>query len=161
MRDHSGKPASSVTHGAARLITGSRLVALLFGALGVAILVAAWKLPAGIGNLPGPGFFPAVLGSLILGFALLLGLERPRAENQHHQPASPAQTWLLPASATLLLAIFVFTWELAPFLLRTPLLVLALMRLSGASWRNTKIAMVLFPLALYAIFQLGLRVDLG
>lgn len=141
--------------------TGNRLVALLFGAFGLVILVAAWKLPAGIGNLPGPGFFPSVLGALMLGFALLLGLERPRAADKDEQPAPLAQSWILPASAAMLLAIYVFTWDLAPFLVRTPLMVLTLMRLSGASWKNTIIALVLFPLALYAIFQLGLRVDLG
>jgi hypothetical protein len=61
----------------------------------------------------------------------------------------------------LLVLAWLLSWSFAPFLLRTPLLVLSLMRLSGSTWRSAMLAAVVFTAAIYAIFQLGLRVDLG
>jgi hypothetical protein len=60
-----------------------------------------------------------------------------------------------------LLAAWLLVWPFAPFLIRTPFLVAAIMRLSGSSWRAAIVAAIAFTTLVYAIFQLGLRVDLG
>jgi hypothetical protein len=156
-------------------------VAAVFSAVAILIIAAAWQMPPGIGNLPGPGFFPITLGFLMLGFAGMLVLEgrrtaapvaeakdAPEKELAGIETAAESgtgevgpQSWVLPLIAFALMLGYVATWELAPFLVRTPLLVVVMMRLAAASWRATVIAAVLFPLVLYGIFALGLRVDLG
>lgn len=150
-----------VVSGATKRQRRDKVVAALCGVLGLAVVVAAWRLPPGIGNLPGPGFFPAVLGALILGFAALLGYEsrHPKPDGDERSGAEP--DWRLPGVAMLLMLAYVGSWELVPFLVRTPVLIAVLMRLSGATWRSVLLAAILFPLSLYGVFTLGLRVDLG
>ena len=156
----------------------SRVVAAVFAVLAVGVIVAARQLPSGIGNLPGPGFFPATLGFLMLVFSGMLAAEGPGAATVTGTPGAStagsssasgepgaelvvAPSWTLPVVAFALMVGYLASWEYLPFLVRTPLLVVVLMRLAAASWRATAMAAVLFPTVLYAIFALGLRVDLG
>lgn len=137
------------------------LVSLLFALLGVAVLVGSTRMPPGLGNLPGPGFFPRVLGALLLGFSLMLATERTQAKDAQDDQAQPGSAWPLVLAAMALLTVYLLSWEWLPFLVRTPLLIGSLMRLSGASWRSVAMGGVLLSLFLFGIFQLGLRVDLG
>jgi hypothetical protein len=158
--------------------TQNRIVATVFAVLAVGIVIAARQLPPGIGNLPGPGFFPATLGFLMLVFCGMLAAERAGASSvavapgasdadgspagvEPHVAAEATQSWTLPVVAFALMVGYLASWEYVPFLVRTPLLVIVLMRLAAASWRATIMAALLFPVFLYAIFALGLRVDLG
>ncbi|MDZ7638828.1 MAG: tripartite tricarboxylate transporter TctB family protein [Bryobacterales bacterium] len=142
------------------------VVAAAGAALGLYLVVTSRSFPAGYGSLPGPGFFPFILGILILVFSAMIAWEaRPAAPVPAAAPSPsapfPAASILLPLAALLTIALWLFSWAWMPFLLRTPILVLALMRLSGSTWRAASIAALLFTATVYAIFQLGLRVDLG
>ncbi len=161
MSGHSKELPSPANSQARQPFAPNRWVAAAFGAVGVVVLVASMQLPSGIGALPGPGFFPFVLAILILCFALFLGWESRAVPKPDFTPAPLAHSWLLPAVTAAVLVLYVASWEWLPFLVRTPLLILLLMRLSGASWWATGLGSVLLPAVLYAIFQLGLRVDLG
>ena len=128
--------------------------------LGLALIVSSRAFPPGVGALPGPGFFPLILGFLIAVFAGMIAVgARSRRSNA---VANPIQTysWKLPSLALLAVTAYVAAWEAVPFLVRTPVLVLALMKAAGASWRNSLIAALLISGFLYLAFQLGLRVTL-
>ncbi len=136
-------------------------MAVAFAILGIGVLWATRQLPPGIGSLPGPGFFPAVLAVLILLFAGVLAFERNSQATEEAATTAASWNWRLPVLTAASLLAYVVVWEWIDFLVRTPLLILILMRSSGATWRNTLLAAVLFPASLYVIFQLGLRVELG
>lgn len=130
--------------------------------LGLYLIVSSGSFPAGLGSLPGPGFFPFTLGLLIVLFSGMIAWEArsaaalPRAATEDEK-----SSWKLPVISTLLLAAWLLVWPFAPFLIRTPFLIAAIMRLSGSSWRAAILAAIAFTALVYAIFQLGLRVDLG
>jgi hypothetical protein len=136
-------------------------VALCGIVLGTYLVISSRAFPSGMGSLPGPGFFPLLLGIFFILFSAMIAREAWSVIPQPSVASVPASSWKLPVVAALLVLVWLLSWGFAPFLLRTPLLVLALMRLSGSTWRSATLAAVLFTGALYAIFQLGLRVDLG
>jgi hypothetical protein len=146
-------------------------VSASFAGLALAVLWASRHLPAGIASLPGPGFFPSLLALVILGFAIVHALDRGSPALPPATGADPAEignpsprhdpAWRMPVVATLALLVYLVSWEWVDFLIRTPLLTLVLMRASGSTWRSAALAAALVPLLLYAMFQLGLRVDLG
>ena len=131
-------------------------------ALGFYLIVSSGSFPAGLGSLPGPGFFPFTLGLLIVLFSGMIAWEArsapalPKADTEGDK-----SSWKLPVISTLLLVAWLLVWPFAPFVIRTPFLIAALMRLSGSSWRAAILAAIAFTALVYAIFQLGLRVDLG
>lgn len=129
--------------------------------LGAYLVISSRSFPPGLGSLPGPGFFPLLLGILILLFSAMIAREAWSPAPQSPGKAAVRQADKLPALAVLMVIAWLLTWDFAPFLLRTPLLVLGLMRTSGSNWRSAALSAILFTAALYAIFQLGLRVDLG
>ena len=58
------------------------VVAAGFLLLGLYLLMSSFALPAGMGGLPGPGFFPQVIGAVITALAALLLAQSLRAEDE-------------------------------------------------------------------------------
>lgn len=152
-------PASSLPRSRPSRILAA--VAVTGTLLGAYLAISSRTFPSGLGSLPGPGFFPLLLGAFILVFSAMIAWESRSAGLPPAPDTSSQNSWKLPVFAALLVLAWLLSWDFAPFLLRTPLMVVALMRLSGSTWRGAALAAVVFTGALYAIFQLGLRVDLG
>jgi hypothetical protein len=129
--------------------------------LGGYLVVSSGTFPSGLGSLPGPGFFPLLLGCLLLFFSAMIAWEARRRESQEPKKATSPGAWKRPALAALLVAGWLFAWGSVPFLVRTSLLVFLLLRLGGGAWKAAALAAILLPAMVFAIFQLGLRVDLG
>ncbi len=131
-------------------------VACGFAAIGVTLAYAGWQFPRLGGVVPGPGFFPMVCGLAMLAFALPLfiaGRPRPVQWVATQQQARPLIALILALTLYLLL------WHWVPFLIRTALLAIVLLRLASVGWRRATFAGCLTTLALWAGFFLGLHVN--
>lgn len=124
--------------------------------LGFLLLTSAATFPPGVGGLPGPGFFPRVIGAVMAALAILLlafACRRPGPA----PGAAPVKPVLL---TVLLLAGYLALWERVPFALRTLLFVVLYLRCLGQSWRAAVQVALGLTLFVVAAFQYGLRVGL-
>ena len=135
-----------------------RIVAVSFLALGIALVVSSYALPPGLGRLPGPGFFPRVIGGAMLLLSLGLAWQARRPATAPSTGRGDTRTVLFVVG---LLFLYLLLWGTGPFAARTALFLLLLLRGLGQPWR----AAVTLSLALTAVvilaFQIGLRVPLG
>jgi putative tricarboxylic transport membrane protein len=131
-------------------------VALLFLALGLSLIVSAYQLPSGMGRLPGPGFFPALTGLLIVilaAFLLGVSLRRQAPRFEVHNKTALAVTIGL-------LAAYLLLWGKLPFAIRTVVLLVVFLRFLGERWRTSVTVAIVLSVAVLLAFQYGLRVDL-
>jgi len=130
----------------------------IFLLLGAYVLISSFGFPAGMGPLPGPGFFPAVIGAAILVFALALAAAGLRgagaAEFRLENRPALAVTVALLAGCLLL-------WDVVPFAARNLVFVVLFLRFLGQGWRTSLIAGAVMTGAVLLAFQYGLRIDLG
>ncbi|MCP5117317.1 MAG: hypothetical protein GY953_41365 [bacterium] len=131
-------------------------VAAIFGALGIYLVVSASQLPPGMGRLPGPGFFPAVLGGamIVLALGLLAACLRGGAA-----AVTLANRWQLAVVIALLL-LYLAGWSVIPFALRTVAFVVLFLRFLGQRWRTAAAVAVALTAAVVLAFQYGLHVSL-
>ena len=57
-----------------------RIVAAAFAVLAGLLLFGSWLLPSGMGRLPGPGFFPGVIGAAMMALSVALVVRPSAAE---------------------------------------------------------------------------------
>jgi hypothetical protein len=128
----------------------------VFLAFGVFLLASSFALPEGVGRVPGPGFFPKAIGAAMMVLAVIeiAGARKRRAEPQE---------WIgirMAAGAVALLAVYLVSWNLAPFAVRTPVFLAALLRLAGEGWRASLTVAAVLTALVFAAFRLGLRLPL-
>jgi hypothetical protein len=134
---------------------------LAFTLLGLAIIGDAWTFPRGARGVPGPAFFPMAIGGLLIVLSLAIGagaLRRPAAlywDRTGREPIFGRMTAVM-----LLLVIYVSLWTAVPFLVRTPLLLVALYRLFRESWLRAALLAAAITAGLYAIFEGALSIQL-
>ncbi|MBM3810105.1 MAG: hypothetical protein FJW20_00575 [Acidimicrobiia bacterium] len=134
------------------------VVALLFMALGAALVVAASGFPPGVGPLPGPGFFPGVIGAVMLLLAAGLQVSALRSGTV---PVFEIGNRRQLAVAAGLLLVYLLVWDQAPFAIRTLVFLIAFLRMLGERWRSSIAVSVVLTGAVVIAFQYGLRVGLG
>jgi hypothetical protein len=144
-----------------------------FALLGLVICVHASGFPGATRGVPGPAFFPIVIGVLmiVLSAALLATTWKEPRHDYWARPGSGAN----PSTGSdaghspvlkqiglvlLLLVIYVSLWTVVPFVVRTPLLLIAIYRLLGEPWPRTLLLAVLLTASLFAVFQGALSVQL-
>lgn len=128
-----------------------------FLALGMGLVASAYALPSGLGRLPGPGFFPRVIGGVMVLLSLgVLGQAR-RATKPLRQGAGDLRTVLLVLG---LLALYLLGWGIGPFAVRTALFLLLLLRLLGQPWRTGVTLSLSLTAVVILAFRIGLRVPL-
>jgi len=128
-----------------------------FLALGMGLVASSYALPSGLGRLPGPGFFPRVIGGVMVLLSLgLLGQAR-RATEPLRQGAGDLRTVLLVLG---LLALYLLGWGIGPFAVRTALFLLLLLRLLGQPWRTGVTLSLSLTAVVILAFRIGLRVPL-
>ena len=133
------------------------LVAAVFGALGIYLAITAWQLPAGMGRLPGPGFFPGVIGAAIILLAgLLLAASLRQARGGGFRIANAKAL----AVTTALLAAYLLLWGQVPFAVRTVVFVILFLRCLGQRWRPALAVALVLTAGVVLAFQYGLRVNL-
>jgi hypothetical protein len=110
-----------------------------------------------MGRLPGPGFFPRVIGGVmvLLSLALLWRSRRGGA------PESEAPADLRTVAGVVgLLFVYLLLWGTGLFPLRTAVFLLILLRFLGQSWRSGLTVSLSLTVVIVLAFQIGLRVSL-
>lgn len=135
---------------------GDLLVGGGFLALAAAIANGAWQLPAGIGNVPGPAFFPLAIAAVMA--ALACGLLW-QARRKGSGGAAPAD-WGRTLGAAALTFVYLAMWGSGWFPLRTAVFLFLLLRFLGESWKASAGVAATLTTAVFLAFQVGLRVSL-
>ena len=130
---------------------------LFFVAIGVATLVIVGSYPMGTASRMGPGYFPRILGVLLLGLGALLSLRGLRSAGE----AMPGWHWR-PLSIVLL---SVLLWGLTAPWLGLGVASLALVFLSSVasdefSRREALLSSVIQAVSVVAVFVYGLGIPL-
>lgn len=132
-----------------------------FALLGVAVIADAMTFPPGARGVPGPAFFPVAIGALLILFSVAIGLGSLRAPAEPYwdrtgrEPIAGRITLLL-----LLLVAYVAAWHAVPFVVRTPLVLVAIYRLFRESWRSALLLALGLTAALFGIFEGLLSIQL-
>ncbi len=133
------------------------ILGALFLALGLYLTLSASALPAGSGGLPGAGFFPRIIGvvMVLLSAALLVNALR----------GSSATAFNLSHGRVIggvvgLTFIYLLLWGTGLFALRTFLFLVMFLRFLEQSWRASLTVAGALTATIAAAFQYGLRVSL-
>jgi hypothetical protein len=133
------------------------LVAAAFLLRGIYLAASAALLPAGIGGLPGPGFFPQVIGSVTVLLAVGLFVQTTR----RREPGSFALANKgAVAGAIGLMFLYLLLWGTGWFAVRTAVFLTLLLRFLGQRWGTSVIVGVALTAAVVGAFQYGLRISL-
>ena len=130
---------------------------LLFAAIGLADLVIVRSYPLGSASRMGPGYFPRILGILLLALGVLLSVCGIRYGGE------PMAVWRWRPLCIILLSVWV--WGLAAQWLGLVVASLALVFLSSVAseefgWREALVSSAIQAVAVVAVFVLGLGVPL-
>ncbi|HFQ15016.1 MAG TPA: tripartite tricarboxylate transporter TctB family protein [Rhodobacteraceae bacterium] len=144
------------------------VLGLIVGAIGVAVMVTAAGFPQMAGMAYGPEFFPILLGAgfCLCGLSLLVsGLKQRRTA-----PGIPLvrmAAWMSDGAALRRVAMvfatvifFILVSDHAGFLLTSMIAMLALLLALGATWLQTSLVAIAFPLLVHFLFSNALRVPL-
>jgi hypothetical protein len=126
--------------------------------LGLGVLVASFGFPPGMGRLPGPGFFPAVIGAAITCLSLALLWSAFRNPARESAAIGGRKTMVITIG---LLTVFLALWGVVPFPVRTLIFVALFLRLVGETWLRSVVVAAVLTTAVVLAFQYGLRVSLG
>jgi len=133
------------------------VIALCFFAIGLYLAISSGSFPAGVGPLPGPGFFPRVIGLCMVVLALWL-LKETLAGKQVATFSIENRGPLIGAlGLTFLYLIF---WGSGLFTVRTAVFVALLLKLFNQSWKSALLVSVVLTFAVTLGFQFGLRLSL-
>ena len=134
-----------------------RIVAVAFAVLAGLLLFGSWLLPAGMGRLPGPGFFPGVIGAAMMALSVALVVRPSAAETAGSLLRGEMRT---AGIAALLTFGYLALWGSGFFFLRTVLVLYVFLRILGEKPRaGISVALVLTA-AVTLAFQYGLHVTL-
>lgn len=133
------------------------VVAAVFLVLGLYLAASAAGLPPGVGQLPGPGFFPQVIGSVTILLAVSLIAQTVR----RREPADFALANKgAVAGAIGLIFVYLLLWGTGLFALRTAVFLTLLLRFLGQRWITSVVVGVVLTAAVVGAFQYGLRISL-
>ena len=135
------------------------IVASAFAALGIYLIASSLAFPAGVGRLPGPGFFPQVIGAVIILLAGALAAQTLKARTV------PQGDWQFEngraiAGAIGLVFVYLLLWGVGFFALRTALFLALFIRFMGQPWKHSVLVAVVLTAVVVGAFQYGLHVSL-
>jgi hypothetical protein len=135
------------------------IVAFGFALLGLYLIASSFALPPGMGRLPGPGFFPQVIGVAIMLLAGTLLVQTIRART------APQSDWRIEngkaiAGAIGLVFVYLLLWGTGLFALRTAVFLALFIRFMGQPWKQSIVVSVVLSAVVVAAFQFGLHVSL-
>jgi hypothetical protein len=132
--------------------------------LGVAVVIHAAGFPGAVRGVPGPAFFPMVIGGLMIALAASLAATTRKAPRRDYwaRPGGGAPRVVLRqiVAILILLVAYVSLWDVIPFLARTPVMLVAIYRILGESWKRALLLAVILSTALYAVFNGLLSIQL-
>jgi putative tricarboxylic transport membrane protein len=139
-------------------VSKDRIVGASFLVLGIALVASSYALPPGLGRVPGPGFFPRVIGGVMLLLSASLLWQARRPAPAPSTGGADTRTVLFVVG---LLFLYLLAWGTGPFAVRTAVFLLLLLRGLGQPWRAALTLSLSLTAVVILAFQLGLRVPLG
>lgn len=126
---------------------------LCFGGLGGFLLLRGWTMPAGTGGVPGPGFFPILVGALLLVLGLGLTVQGVGTSRTYWSRGwwDPAMGQIFGITAACVL--YLLLWEEIHFLLGTSILLLVIYLILREVWWRAAVLALGFTFTMYFIFQ--------
>lgn len=128
-----------------------------FLALGLALVASGWAFPAGVGGLPGAGFFPQAIGCLMA--LLAAGLLAKGLRGSDAAGPAMSNTGQVAGTAALLL-VYVALWGTGLFVARTAVFLALLLRFLGQGWLSSIGYAAALTAFIYLAFGMGLNVSL-
>ncbi len=144
-----------------RTINWDVWTSLAFTLVGLGLIADAATFPRGARGVPGPAFFPIVIGGMLILLSVAVGagaLRHPPAPYWDRTGRAPIFGRLTLLMA--LLVAYVSLWTLVPFVVRTPLLLVAIYRLFRESWPRAILLALALTAALFGIFEGALSIQL-
>lgn len=129
----------------------------LFFVFGLYVFAASRRLPAGVGNLPGPALLPAVIGLATMALALVLAA---RALRSSKRGALVLDNRAALAGAFALTFAYIALWGYGTFPLRTAAYLVLLLRLLGERWTRAAAFAAVMTAVVTLGFHFGLRLTL-
>ena len=132
--------------------------------LGLAVCIQAAGFPGTVRGVPGPAFFPMVIGGLLIALAVSLAATT-RSGPRHDYWARPGggapRVVLRQIVAILILLVaYISLWDIVPFVARTPVMLVAIYRILGETWKRALLLAAILTTALYAVFRGLLSIQL-
>ena len=128
---------------------------LFWLALGIILTIWAAKYPLGGITNPRPGFFPLLLGLLLifLSSTLLLKARKPSANEGVGTPKTPRRPTRRIVYSVMVFLLGTFLFELAGYLITTFVMIVLLKLVAGPGhWRHALVMGVLVVLGVYIVF---------
>ncbi|MGJ8455408.1 tripartite tricarboxylate transporter TctB family protein [Pseudothermotoga sp. U03pept] len=125
------------------------IIAVIFSIL---LLIEASKLPEGVANLPGPGFFPTIIGVVILVLSVALLVLTVRNLSKGKVTSKLQGDW---GTTILFIGIatgYVGLWGRGNFMLNTTVMIFLLQMISGAKWYWALIGSISLSSGIYLLF---------
>jgi hypothetical protein len=140
-----------------RIVTQDTVAGLMFAAWGAAALYFGRFYPTGTANEMGPGYFPMVLGWMLIGIGAIITITGLVKSGARLDP-TPARAMFFIGGAFLFFAFFVETWGL---LITAPLCML-IAAIGGREFRAREqiVVVVLFSIVAAALFVWALRLSI-
>jgi hypothetical protein len=133
------------------------VVAAAFLLLGIYLAASAAGLPAGVGRLPGPGFFPQLIGSVTILLAVSLLVQTARRRDPGAFALANKKT---VAGAIGLTFLYLLLWGTGLFALKTAVFLALLLRFLGQRWGVSVLVSLVLTATVVGAFQYGLRITL-
>jgi hypothetical protein len=133
------------------------VVAAAFLLLGIYLAASAAGLPAGVGRLPGPGFFPQLIGSVTILLAVSLLVQTARRRDPGAFALANKKT---VAGAIGLTFLYLLLWGTGWFALKTAVFLVLLLRFLGQRWGVSVLVSLVLTATVVGAFQYGLRITL-
>jgi len=141
-----------------KTINGAGLVLSgCFLLLGAYLTLSSFSLPAGSGGYPGAGFFPRVLGIVILVLAVLLVCQTLLGGRVAGIQMGHGR---MVAGVAALTLVYLLLWGTGIFALRTFVFVAIFLRFLGQPWKTGLTVSAVLTACVTAAFQYGLNLSL-
>ena len=125
--------------------------------VGTALLASGTRFPAGVGGLPGAGFFPQAIGAMMASLAATLAFRSLRSQEP---PAAGVSDLRAVGVVAALLFGYLALWGSGFFLLRTGVFLLLVLRFLGQRWLPSLTFAAALVAFVHFAFSVGLNVSL-
>ncbi|AJC74725.1 MAG: Uncharacterized protein XD58_1688 [Thermotoga sp. 50_1627] len=131
---------------------GDLIFSLVSIAYSIYLLVESSKLPAGIATIPGPGFFPRLIASVILVLACLLLTFSLRRFFKKTTTPFPKGRWAQVSLVLITILLYVLLWGRCNFLLNTFLMLFSIHIVTGSKWYMGLIGSAVLSIGVFLLF---------
>jgi len=126
--------------------------------LGIAVIIGAFRLKLGTPLHPGAGFFPFLIGIVLIALSILLFIRGWVEHGKEHQPFSE---WKQASIVVAAQAFYVVTLDFLGYVFSSIVLSFAVLRsMEVRSWKTLLGASLILSVVAYILFRFLLAVDL-